>query len=135
MAGFTWLLVIASRADGLFNWFHPFRHGNCPVVCPQPVQPYVGVWQAGLFNARFFVPCPFYGDKCTARHDGYCDHWVEGSVCGDGWIYWTKLVPDPFHPGVTTDVELILKDLENDVLNIFHKRHDQLVAPKVEDKK
>ena len=123
------LIATSSAYAGCFNWFHPFRHRRCEnvVTCPQPV---VNQWvQYGVFNARFFVPCPFYGDKCKDRHDGYCDHWVYGYVDGSGWIYWQRLMPDPFHPGVTTDIEQALKDLENDVLNLFHKHHDQLVKP------
>ena len=124
------LAAAGSTYAGCFSWFHPFRHRRCEnvVVCPQPVAQWV---QYGIFKARFgeTVECPFHHTFC------HSDHWVYGYVNGDGWIYWLKEVPDPFHPGVVPDVEQVFKDLENDILNLFKRHHDRLVAPKVEDKK
>lgn len=99
----------SGRADG---WFHPFKH-RCPQPAPAPVV--YGWSQEGIFKTQFLD-----------GHVGY----AFGFVNGDGYIYVYKEVPDPFHPGVGPDVEQIFKDLEHDILDLFKRHHDKLVAPK-----
>ncbi len=147
------LLVFGGFAGADAGWgFHPFRHGRSCGTCQSPVNVYPQPqpqqnfeWrQDGIFKARFEGVCPFDGDKCKEHHDNYCEHWVKGYITQDGyydnsgnfhpWIYYTSLINDPLHPGIGNDIEQIWKDLENDIVNIFHKHKSRMLAPKAESK-